>query len=82
VTFCSAASKICDPSRIVVDSIITNIPLIVVSLNYRLNIFAFGDGKERNLAVKDQRLGIEWVRNHIEGFGGDPVCILIKRNLD
>jgi hypothetical protein len=32
-----------------------------------------GDGKERSLALKDQRLGIEWVRQNIAGFGGDPV---------
>jgi hypothetical protein len=75
VTFCSPASKICDPSRIVADSVAADEPLIVVSLNYRLNIFAFGDGKERNLALSDQRLGIDWVRKNIAGFGGNPVRI-------
>ncbi|PYH34179.1 putative carboxylesterase [Aspergillus neoniger CBS 115656] len=72
VTFCSAASKICDPIKIVADSIKTGQPIIFVSINYRLNIFSFGDGKEKNLAVKDQKLGIEWVRNNISTFGGDP----------
>lgn len=48
--------------------------MVFVSINYRLNIFAFGDGKEKNLALKDQRLGIEWVRKNIASFGGDPVC--------
>lgn len=73
VTFCSAASKICDPTNIVADSIKAAKPVIFVSINYRLNIFSFGDGKEKNLALKDQRLGIEWVRQNIAGFGGDPV---------
>jgi hypothetical protein len=51
-------------------------PAIVVTFNYRLNMFAFGDGKgERNLALKDQRLAIEWVYKHIGKFGGDPVCL-------
>jgi hypothetical protein len=47
--------------------------MLFVSINYRLNIFSFGDGKEKNLALKDQRLGIEWVRKNIASFGGDPV---------
>ncbi|KAJ9263780.1 hypothetical protein DTO195F2_2697 [Paecilomyces variotii] len=72
VTYCSGASKICDTTRIVADSIKAGKPIIVVSINYRLNIFKFGDGKEKNLDVKDQRLGIEWVKKYIAGFGGDP----------
>jgi carboxylesterase type B len=76
VTFCSAASKICDPTKIVADSIQAGKPIIFVSINYRLNIFSFGDGKEKNLALKDQRLGIEWVRQNIAGFGGDPVSLI------
>ncbi|PYH42293.1 putative carboxylesterase [Aspergillus saccharolyticus JOP 1030-1] len=72
VTFCSAASKICDPIKIVSDSIRNNQPVIFVSCNYRLNIFGFGDGREKNLALKDQKLAIEWVRENIAAFGGDP----------
>ncbi|CAI7634241.1 unnamed protein product [Penicillium glandicola] len=78
VTFCSAASKICDPTKIVADSIKAGKPIIFVSINYRLNIFSFGDGKEKNLALKDQRLGIEWVRQNIAGFGGDPENITLS----
>jgi carboxylesterase type B len=48
-------------------------PMIIVTFNYRLNIFSFGDGSERNLALKDQRLAIQWVVKHIAGFGGDKV---------
>lgn len=47
--------------------------MIFVTVNYRLNIFSFGDGKEKNLGLKDQRLAIEWVRRNIASFGGDPV---------
>ncbi|KAJ5497498.1 Carboxylesterase type B [Penicillium fimorum] len=78
VTFCSAASKICDPTKIVADSIEAGKPMMFVSINYRLNIFSFGDGKEKNLALKDQRLGIEWVRQNIAGFGGDPENITLS----
>ncbi|KAL3486116.1 Alpha/Beta hydrolase protein [Aspergillus germanicus] len=72
MTFCSAASGICDPTRLVAESIKAGRPMIFVSINYRLNIFSFGDGAEKNLAIKDQRLGIEWVRKNIGAFGGSP----------
>lgn len=62
-----------DPIKLVADSVKSGKPMIFVSINYRLNIFSFGDGKEKNLALKDQRLGIDWVRKNIASFGGDPV---------
>ncbi|OJK04346.1 hypothetical protein ASPACDRAFT_20809 [Aspergillus aculeatus ATCC 16872] len=77
VTFCSAASRICDPIKIVADSIKSDQPVLFVSCNYRLNIFGFGDGKEKNLALKDQKLAIEWVRRNIAAFGGDPENITL-----
>ena len=73
VTFPSAASKCGDQTRIVAQSIQEGRPIIFVSFNYRLNVFAFGDQTgEKNLALKDQKLAIAWVKNHIAGFGGDP----------
>ncbi|ETS75067.1 hypothetical protein PFICI_13551 [Pestalotiopsis fici W106-1] len=54
--------------------------IVVVSLNYRLNIFGF-PGSETypayNLGLLDQRLAIEWVRDNIAQFGGDPERIAI-----
>ena len=48
--------------------------MIVVTVNYRLSIFAFGDGKgERNLAVQDLQGGMNWIYSHVGGFGGDKV---------
>ena len=47
---------------------------IVVSLNYRLNIFGFPNAAgltEQNLGALDQRIGLEWVRDNIHDFGGD-----------
>ncbi|KAJ4406286.1 hypothetical protein N0V91_004740 [Didymella pomorum] len=36
-------------------------------------MFAFGDGSgEKNLALSDQRSALQFVRQHIGGFGGDP----------
>ncbi|KAI4649347.1 hypothetical protein J4E93_003663 [Alternaria ventricosa] len=50
---------------------------IVVGINYRLNIFGFPNAKaladgEQNLAFLDQRLALEWIRDNIANFGGDP----------
>ncbi|OAP54757.1 hypothetical protein AYL99_11205 [Fonsecaea erecta] len=48
--------------------------VIVVSFNYRVNIFGFSGapGASTNLALRDSRLALEWVRDNIEAFGGDP----------
>jgi carboxylesterase type B len=63
-----------DPTNLVRRSIEIGQPMIVVTLNYRLNMFAFGDGSgEKNLALSDQRSALQFVRQHIGGFGGDPV---------
>ncbi|KAH6657018.1 carboxylesterase [Truncatella angustata] len=54
--------------------------LVIVSFNYRLNIFGF-PGSETypayNVGLLDQRLAIEWVRDNIANFGGDPARITI-----
>lgn len=50
--------------------------VIVVTINYRLNVFGFfssGDEKATgNYGLWDQHLAIKWVHNHITYFGGDP----------
>jgi carboxylesterase type B len=43
--------------------------------SYRLNIFGFPMSeylKDQNFGLWDQRMAIEWVRDNIEKFGGDP----------
>ena len=74
MTFIPASSPCADNIPFVANSMKQEQPMIVVYVNYRLNIFAFGDGKgSPNLALKDQRLAIDWTVKHIESFGGDPV---------
>ncbi|KAK2865108.1 hypothetical protein FQN49_003900 [Arthroderma sp. PD_2] len=53
--------------------------VIVVTMNYRLSVFGFpgAPGLPQNLGLLDQRMGIEWVRDNIAGFGGDPSRITI-----
>ncbi|KAM5353421.1 hypothetical protein ACJ41O_000071 [Fusarium nematophilum] len=67
-----------DPTGLVARSVSLSKPIIFVNVNYRLNMFAFGDGiSHRNLGLKDQRSAIEYIRSHIAGFGGDPENITI-----
>jgi carboxylesterase type B len=53
--------------------------IVFVSVNYRLNIFGFSGapGEAANVGLLDQRVAIEWVRDNIAGFGGDPERISI-----
>ncbi|KAL2069387.1 hypothetical protein VTL71DRAFT_14066 [Oculimacula yallundae] len=55
--------------------------VVVVSFNYRLNIFGFpgapGKDQTQNLGLLDQRLAVEWVRDNIEKFGGDSERITL-----
>ncbi|KAK8214673.1 carboxylesterase [Phyllosticta capitalensis] len=53
---------------------------IIVSFNYRLNIFGFPDAAgldEVNLGLMDQRLAVEWTRDNIAKFGGNPDNMVI-----
>jgi para-nitrobenzyl esterase len=52
---------------------------VVVTLNYRLGALGFldlrdalGGDVDANLGLRDQVAALEWVRDHAEGFGGDP----------
>lgn len=53
--------------------------IIVVLVNYRLNIFGFpgAPGAGTNLGLRDQRLAVEWLQNIITAFGGNPKKIVI-----
>ncbi|KAI8944895.1 carboxylesterase [Xylaria longipes] len=47
---------------------------IMVTINYRVNIFGFPNAaglETQNLGILDQRLALEWVYKNIGAFGGD-----------
>ena len=65
---------------------LANHEVVVVTLNYRLGPFGFlyleallGStfAECSNLGLQDQMAALAWVRQHIEGFGGDPENITI-----
>jgi para-nitrobenzyl esterase len=62
--------------------------VVVVTFNYRLGVFgaldlrglggAGGDqGILPNVGLRDQLAALEWVRDNIECFGGDPECVTL-----
>ena len=60
---------------------------VVVTINYRLNVFGFlahpalsaesPHGAAGNYGVMDMVAGLEWVRDNIAAFGGDPDRVTI-----
>ncbi|KAH9892085.1 alpha/beta-hydrolase [Xylariomycetidae sp. FL2044] len=75
-----------DPDKLVAFSASPSInkPVIYVALNYRLTIFGFArlptlrDQNSLNVGMRDQRAGIQWVKDNIASFGGDPESITIS----
>jgi para-nitrobenzyl esterase len=48
--------------------------VVVVAVNYRLGVpgFAVLDGAPTNLGLRDQIAALEWVRENVAAFGGEP----------
>lgn len=58
--------------------------IVVVTLNYRLGVFGFVDLASAvdadvgaNLGIRDQIAALEWVRENIAAFGGDPEQVTV-----
>ncbi|KAJ7293792.1 Alpha/Beta hydrolase protein [Mycena rebaudengoi] len=63
-------------------SIATNQGIIVVTFNYRTNVFGFPGSpdlplEQNNLGFLDQELALTWVQKNIAHFGGDPSKVTI-----
>ncbi|KAK0737865.1 Alpha/Beta hydrolase protein [Schizothecium vesticola] len=67
-----------DAGPLLTASIMAGKPYVFVAVNYRVGGFGFMPGKEilrdgaANLGLLDQRMGLEWVADNIDAFGGDP----------
>ncbi|KAK5444400.1 hypothetical protein LTS15_010515 [Exophiala xenobiotica] len=55
--------------------------VVVVTFNYRINVFGFpgipAGSQCQNVGLQDQRMAVEWVRDNISRFGGDPKRIIL-----
>ncbi|MFZ8360668.1 carboxylesterase family protein, partial [Staphylococcus aureus] len=53
--------------------------VVTVTLSYRLGFDGFGaiDGAPSNRGLRDQIAALEWVRDEIRAFGGDPARVTI-----
>ncbi|KAK3903645.1 Alpha/Beta hydrolase protein [Staphylotrichum tortipilum] len=71
------------PDGLVLESVRNGLPVMHVAMNYRLGFFGFAQSEalraegSENAGLRDQRLAIEWVRDNIARFGGDPHKITI-----
>lgn len=60
---------------------------IVISMNYRLNVFGFSgsddlrqqdsESSTGNYGIQDQRMALDWIRNNVGAFGGDKNRVMI-----
>ncbi|KAJ1529245.1 hypothetical protein ONE63_006047 [Megalurothrips usitatus] len=72
----SGSSEMCGPDFIVKERV------VLVTINYRLNMFGFlclgepGDA-QGNMGLKDQVAAFRWVQRNISNFGGDPKMVTI-----
>lgn len=68
------------------ETLAANHDVVVVSINYRLGALGFiyldqlvdeELGAASNLGIRDQIAALEWVRDNVEAFGGDPNNVTI-----
>ncbi|KAI1397828.1 Alpha/Beta hydrolase protein [Hypoxylon fuscum] len=71
------------PDNLVTLSTSLNKPIIYVAINYRLSIFGFArlpilkNQKSLNVGMRDQRAALQWIKDNIAAFGGDPNRITV-----
>jgi para-nitrobenzyl esterase len=79
--FGASSQPMFDPRVLVAEA-----PVVVVSVNYRLGALGFLDLSrfstqehrfDSNLAVRDVLCALEWVRDNIAAFGGDPARVTL-----
>jgi cholinesterase len=53
--------------------------VVMVGVNYRLGVLGFPGASvpQKNLGLLDQRLAVEWLRDNVEAFGGDPQRMIL-----
>ena len=58
-------------------------PIVYIAMNYRLGVFGFPaaqvlkEQRSENLGLRDQLLALQWIKNNIAAFGGDPENVTV-----
>ncbi|KAI7495675.1 hypothetical protein KC357_g532 [Hortaea werneckii] len=79
----SKDEPVSQPPGLILQSVANRLAVLVVEINYRLGVLGFAKSAalteegSANAGIKDQRLALEWVKEHIESFGGDSDRITI-----
>lgn len=75
----STAHPLTDGARLAAEN-----DVVVVSIGHRLGVLGYlllddlaRDEDSANLGLRDIVLGLEWVRDNIAGFGGNPDCVTL-----
>jgi len=81
------SSNMYDPTKLTSFLRSQKSPSVLVTFNYRLNVFGFlGSDHLRpldalhstgNYGLQDQRMALQWVQENIMAFGGDPTKVMI-----
>ncbi|GAA5941730.1 hypothetical protein JCM3775_000087 [Rhodotorula graminis] len=82
-SFYSGGASSYSPSNMVTRSKTLNVPIIVITLDYRLGVSGFaaspalrGAGLLNN-GLADQRQALRWIHDNVPYFGGDPDKLLL-----
>lgn len=90
-SFIHGAGAQYDAIPFVSTSVINSVPVVVVTINYRLGLFGFLADQEPydersgannrsttgNYGVLDQMMALEWIKKNIAGFGGNSEQITV-----
>lgn len=72
-----------EPGPLISNAVQQGYPVMYVAINYRVGVFGFAASEalnatgSLNVGLLDQRLGLNWVQEHIAAFGGDPDNVTI-----
>ena len=70
--------QIYEPVGLIRESVASGNPVIWVATNYRVGMFGYAASealhmaKSENAGLRDQRVALQWVKDNIAAFGGDP----------
>ncbi|KAF3389019.1 Secreted lipase [Penicillium rolfsii] len=72
-----------EPGPLILNAVQQGYPVLYVAMNYRVSVFGFAASDalnatgSLNAGLLDQRLGLQWIQEHIAAFGGDPDNVTI-----